>query len=97
MRGIFIAAIALFLTGCNNVPGYHVIDTVEVKVPVLERAIAPDELRREKVSNDELPRWVAPNDSTASVCIGGMSEPKLKTLLLGREALLDGWESYAAP
>jgi hypothetical protein len=86
----------LALTGCEQVEHLrHVVDTVEVKVPVLERAEAPPELYREKIPASALPRWVAPSDPAASACLTKESEPLLKSLILRDTALLDGWESYS--
>ncbi len=86
---------ALLLAGCadKTVPR-HVVDAVEVNVPVLERAEAPKELYRAPVARADLPRWVLPADPSATVCLPKMGEPLLKRLILNRESLLEGWEAY---
>jgi hypothetical protein len=95
MNRIMIA-VFFILAGCGNKEMPHrVIDIVDVNVPILERATAPKELFRTKLPATSLPRWVAPTDPTATACIGQPGEVMLKSLMLNRESLLDGWESYA--
>lgn len=85
----------LILTGCGQADEpRHVVDTVEVKVPVLERAAAPKELYRTKLPSDQIPKWVAPSDPSASACVTKAGEPMLKSILLRDAAALDGWEAY---
>lgn len=93
---IFTLSLLLAVTACapSEKTPRHVVDTVEVKVPVLERASAPKELYRSKLSGDELPLWIAPSDPRATVCVAHPGEVRLKRLLLRSESLLDGWEAY---
>lgn len=92
---IFMLSLLLLLVACSGDQATrHVVDTVEVNVPVLERAEAPKELYRSKLSSGEIPKWIAPSDPLASVCVGASDELRLKRLLLDRESLLDGWEAY---
>lgn len=92
-----LVALLIALTACDTPGIRHVVDAVEVKVPVVERAEAPKELWRSPIPASSLPYWIAPTDPKASACVSAENEPKLKSLLLGRESLLDGWEGYAAP
>ena len=95
---IFLLSFLLFLVACSNEqPVRHVVDTVDVNIPILERAAAPKELFRTKIPDDSIPRWVAPSDPAATACVTKSGEPMLKIIMLNRESLLDGWESYAPP
>lgn len=86
-----MAILLIFLlSGCSQ--DRHVVDTVEVKVPVIERAVAPAELFRPRTT--DIPIWVTPSNPAASVCVTGDGETKLKAILLRDESLLDGWEAY---
>lgn len=96
---VFIAAIGailliMVLSGCADQHTRHVVDTVEVKVPVLERAAAPAELFRHAQTPIPTPVWVSPQTAGASVCLTSEGEAQLKSLLLRDESLLDGWERY---
>ena len=92
-----ILLVTLLLSACASPDPRYKVDPVEILVPTLDRATAPEELFRQKVASEDLPRWVAPTDPKASVCLGGISEPKLKNLLSERESLLEGWEEYSKP
>lgn len=95
MKIFMLSLFLLLLVACgSNEAPRHVVDTVDVNIPILERAEAPKELYRTKVSSNELPKWLAPSDPLATVCVSAQGEPILKRLLLNRESLLDGWEAY---
>lgn len=96
MRQMLLVMALALLSGCSHPEApRHVIDTVEVKVPVLERAQAPKELIRTKIPAAEIPRFIAPNNPAATVCVTKAGEPLLKSIILRDESLLDGWENYA--
>lgn len=88
--------VLLLTFGCKSAePVRHIVDPVEVQIPVLERAAAPEELIRPKITAEQLPLWIAPTDPSATVCTNRAGESKLKAIVLRDEALLFGWETYA--
>jgi hypothetical protein len=95
MRAAGIILIIL-MTGCDSRETiHHVVDTVSVNVPVIERASAPPELYRAKLETKYIPVWIAPNDPAASSCLSSANEPLLKNIVLRNESLLDAWEAYS--
>lgn len=99
MRAVVILAgivLIILMTGCDSRETIrHVVDTVNVSTPILERAAAPSELFRQKIPANELPLWVAPNDPRASSCLAAPAEQHLKKIVLRDESLLDAWEAYS--
>lgn len=95
MNRIMIAICVMALAACDNSERIrHVVEPVEVNIPIIERATAPKELFRTKLPVEQIPRWVAPSDPAATACVTQAGEPMLKSILLRNESLLDGWEAY---
>lgn len=97
MKRLLFASIFL-LAGCRDglvTPHVDPVDTVEVKVPVMEKAPAPAELFRTKIAADSVPFWVVPSNPAATSCLTAKDEGKTQVLLSGRETMLDGWEAWA--
>lgn len=91
---IAIMTIAI-LSGCAPREIRHVVDTVEVKVPVLEKsAPAPKELYRGALRADEIPVAIEPNDPAAVIAFDAENQKKLQKIIHRDESLLDGWEKY---
>ena len=99
MRAVLILAgivLIILMTGCDSRETIrHVVDTVSVNVPVIERAAAPPELYRAKLETKFVPVWIAPTDPSASSCLSTHNEMLLKNLIVRDESLLDAWEAYS--
>lgn len=92
---VLLLLAAILMSGCTDPSIRHIVDTVSVNVPVIERASAPPELYRAKIETKYIPVWIAPNDPAASSCLSSANEPLLKNIVLRDESLLDAWEAYS--
>lgn len=83
------------LTGCTNPAATEpVVVTKEVKVPVPVTIVPPDELRRPQLKESDMVTFVPPTHPAASSCLSAPDEPKLRSIMDGREQLLDGWDAF---
>lgn len=90
---------ALFAGGCGakKIPPpiiERVVETVEVKTPVLVQRVPPPELLARLQS--PLPMFVPATDPQASSCLTPEGERLLRALIQDRLTRILGWETWAA-
>ncbi len=93
---IIAVLMLLSLSACDHAPMREIVDVIDIKIPILERAKAPEELYRVKLNENQIPLWVAPNNPAATTCLTKEGEPLLKSIIIRNESLLDGWEAYGS-
>jgi hypothetical protein len=87
--------LVLVLVGCAVKEPIVKYEMVEVKVPVVVRAVAPPELLARV--NAERPVFISPQDPTASSALDPAGEALLKRLLITLTDKHKGWVAWASP
>lgn len=93
IRGL-LALLFLFLAACAHEPRPHVVEPVEVLVPVETPRTPPAELLEPVEPGEELV-FVDPADPAASSALSEAGERALRKLLRELNARVRAWEAWA--